>query len=80
MALRLRWWCRRSLRFTGRAVMRGLQHYGACYAGVPVFPPAPPLPGSQGPPLGHPERLAVDLPLSAAETQLWAQLGHFPGP
>jgi hypothetical protein len=78
MGLRFGWWCWRSLRFTGWAVVRGLQHYGAYYAGVPVCPPHPP-PG-QGLPLGHPERLVIDLPLSATERQLWAQLGHLPGP
>ncbi|MFF4969886.1 DUF6059 family protein [Streptomyces sp. NPDC001037] len=37
-------------------------------------PPAPDAPA--GPPPGHPERLATDLPVTDVERELWASLGH----
>jgi Family of unknown function (DUF6059) len=72
-----RW--RRWSRFAWRAVILGLQHYGATHAGMVLRPAQAAQPGPYGPPPGHPERLAIDLPLSTVEAQLWAQLGHQAG-
>ncbi|MET0426787.1 MAG: DUF6059 family protein [Actinoplanes sp.] len=77
VARRSRW--RRAWRLVGRAIVLGLQHYGASQVGMRL--PAPPPPsGVREPPAGHPERLAAGLPPTSAESQLWAQLGYHLGP
>ncbi|AKJ08825.1 hypothetical protein ABB07_01885 [Streptomyces incarnatus] len=36
----------------------------------------PPADEPAGPPPGHPERLATDLPATEVERELWTSLGH----
>ncbi|MFJ9567330.1 DUF6059 family protein [Streptomyces fuscichromogenes] len=53
----------------------GLLAMGCCLWGLQVLPEIPVTEEPTGPPPGHPERLAVDVPLTEAERQLWSILG-----
>jgi hypothetical protein len=52
--------------------------WGAYIGGVVVQSAAGPSPaqGPGGPPAGHPERLAPELPVTDEERHLWQQLGY----
>ena len=69
---------RRAVRWIDwRSIGQGLAAYGAMYCApvVLVDPPGRPCPPHpSGPPPDHPERLCPELPLSAAEALVWADL------